>query len=420
MVRTFVISLVAVAAWFGARAADTMTGVFDERFRTLTTRLAQDWMAPPILTLASDDRLVVSFDELAYDRSYLRYRLVHCDAGWQPSALVESEYLDGFNEARVEDYQFSRRSLTNYVNYRVVLPNDDLAFKISGNYLLQVFREDAPDDVVLQTRFMVSESTAVVIADVASVTDVDYNDRHQQLSVVVDAQNSQVEDVYNDLMVYVQQNRRDDNEVMLRQPLRASGKKAFYEHQRKLIFPAGNEYRRVETVSTTYPGMGVESLEFQEPYYHATLRVDSPRSESSYVFDQTQSGRFFIREYDSDRSDIDADYVVTHFALEIPEQPSVSIFLDGDFVNRRFDPGSIMTFNRATGRYEKTLLLKQGAYNYQYLAVGAGDSAGSTALVEGDYYPTRNEYLVKVYHRRRGERYDRLIGATITFFNKNY
>lgn len=415
-IRRSILATIVLTVWFIASGIDTIPGIFDEHFKSLLTRLDGNPLAPPVLVLGSDDRLIVTFDELADDRSYLRYSLIHCNANWQPSGLVEPEFVTGFNFADVEDYEFSRLAATHYVNYRITLPNPAMRFTVSGNYLLQVYRDNDPDNILLQTRFMVSEATAKVEADLLSVTDVDYNDRHQQMSIIVDATNSQVEDMFNDLMVYVQQNGRLDNEVMVRQPLRISGKKGYYEHLRQLIFPAGNEYRRMETVSVTYPGMGVERVEYHEPYYHATLITDLPRAESSYLYDQTQHGRYFIREYNSTESDIEADYMVTHFSLDIPELPVTYIFLDGDFTSRRFNPESIMTFNHATGRYEKSLLLKQGAYNYQYLAVKTGERSGSTSVIEGDFYQTSNEYLVKVYHRRRGERYDRLIGVTMVFF----
>lgn len=404
----------AVSAW----AEDTMTGIFDDSFHTLRISVNDNYMAPPVLMLDSGDELTISFDEITESNSYLRYSLMHCNANWIQSSLVESEFLDGFNFGNVDDYEYSQLAATHYVNYRITLPNDRFRFKVSGNYLLRVYRDDDPDTTLLQARFMVSESTATVTADVLGVTDIDYNDAHQQVSVAVDATNAKVEDAFNDMMVYVSQNGRLDNEVMVRQPLRVSGKTAYYEHLRPLIFPAGNEYRRMETVSTTYPGMNVESVDYYDPYYHATLTTDYPRSADKYIYDQTQSGRFFVREYNSSNSDTEADYVVTHFTLDAPELPGKYIFLDGDFTSRRFDPQSLMTYNRATGRYEKTLLLKQGAYNYQYLTVDAGssNSAASTSVIEGDFYQTRNEYLVKVYTRRRGERYDRLIGVTTVMF----
>ena len=410
--------ILTLSAALTSAAADTMTGIFDENFYTLRTDINGDYMAPPVLLLGSDDRLTVSFDELAESNSYLRYSLVHCNANWTESSLVESEFLDGFNFGNVDDYEYSRMTAAHYVNYHITLPNDRFSFRISGNYLLRVYRDDDPETTLLQVRFMVSESTALVGADVLSVTDIDYNDKHQQVSVTVDATNAGVEDVFNDMMVYVSQNGRLDNEVMVRQPLRVSGKTAYYEHLRPLIFPAGNEYRRMETVSTTYPGMHIDALEYHDPFYHATVATDYPRSQESYSYDQTQNGRFFVREYNSNDSEIEADYVVTHFTLDAPELPGKYIFLDGDFTCRRFDPQSLMTYNRATGLYEKTLLLKQGAYNYQYLTVDAGAKTpgASTATIEGDYYPTGNEYLVKVYTRRRGERYDRLIGVTSVKF----
>ena len=102
---------------------------------------------------------------------------------------------------------------------------------------------------------------------------------------------------------------------------------------------------------------------------------------------------------------------MVHFGLEMPEIAGADVFLDGDFVQRRFDPVSRMVYNRATGRYENSMMLKQGAYNYQYLTVPSGSLQGETAPVEGDFYQTVNEYTVRVYYRPRGGRFDRLIGV---------
>ncbi len=92
--------------------------------------------------------------------------------------------------------------------------------------------------------------------------------------------------------------------------------------------------------------------------------------------------------------------------------PGYMFFIDGDLTDRRFDETSRMVYNRSTSRYEKAMLLKQGSYNYQYLTVPPGKKRGYTAEIEGDRYQTVNEYLVKVYTRRPGDRYDRLIGVS--------
>lgn len=398
-----------------AMAEDTLDGIFNTRFKTLQVKVEGNDFAPPVITLNTDDRIIVTFDELTEEHSYLRYSLVHCNSQWQPSGLVDAEFVEGFNLGDVEEYEYSQLTKVHYVHYSIALPNDEVRFTVSGNYLLRVFPENDPDDILLQARFMVSEAKAVIGSSVTSRTDVDYNSEHQQLSLEVDASKLNVQDMYGDLTVVVSQNSRIDNEARLTRPFRVSGTKAYYEHLSPLIFKAGNEYRRMETVSITYPGMGVAEVGYSEPYYHQVLNSDKTRSSGQYLYDQTQFGRFTIREYNSSQSHIEADYVLTHFSLDIPRQSDYGIFLDGEFTHRRFDPESRMVYNHATGRYEKTLLLKQGAYNYQYLAVPVGSMIGATAPIEGDYYETVNEYLVKVYYHRPGDRYDRLVGVAVIF-----
>ncbi|MGM9870468.1 MAG: DUF5103 domain-containing protein [Muribaculaceae bacterium] len=402
---------------FGAMPAcaftDTRQGTYDDRVRSLQVYPERDTSAPPVITLGSGDKIVVKFDILSTDRDYLRYELIHCNADWQPSGLVDTEFLSGFNQGSIDDYAFSQLTTTHYVNYRLTIPNDEISPTLSGNYLLRIYPEDDPDKTLAQARLMVSEQSAGIDADVTTRTDVDYNSAHQQLSVRIDTERAGVDDPFNDLKVMIQQNGRYDNEVALSKPLRMQGRNiSIYEHLSPLIFEAGNEYRRFETVSVHYPGMGVAEIEYHDPYYHFTLYTDEPRNELPYSYDQTQHGRFLVREYNSAQSDIEADYVVVHFSLDAPELPGSMIFIDGDMVNRRFDPESLMVYNRATSRYERTMLLKQGAYNYQYLVVPAAANRGSTAGIEGNDYRTVNEYTIKVYTRRPTDRYDRLIGVS--------
>ena len=74
-----------------------------------------------------------------------------------------------------------------------------------------------------------------------------------------------------------------------------------------------------------------------------------------------------------------------------------------------------MKYDASTGCYVCDMMLKQGAYNYEYLFVPDGTDKGFTSRIEGDKFQTVNEYLVRVYHRRPGERYDRFIGYGIAF-----
>lgn len=415
MVRHAVIMLIAALMPMAARAADTMTGALNERVRSLQVTDTRTGLPIeiPVVLLGAPDGVSVEFDVLHDDRDYLRYTIVHCDASWRPTAISEPEYVDGFNEAVVEDYAYSEATSVPYTHYRLDFPAPGLEPKISGNYLLRVYPENEPDDVWAQVRLMVSEQVAGVSADLSSRTDVDYNEAHQQLSLTVDVERAGVADPFNDLIVAVQQNGRYDSEVAVRHPLRASRTSAVYEHLPELVFDAGNEYRRFETVNVNYPGMGVENISWAEPYYHFTLAVDEPRAEAQYAYDSTQSGRFMVRSKGAADSRVQADYAVVHFGLAMDEMPGAMVFIDGDLTSRRFDAEALMHYNPDTGLYERAMLLKQGSYNYQYLVVPPGARRGTTAPVEGDFYPTRNEYTVKVYHRAPGARYDRLIAVAM-------
>ena len=412
----FIAVVIMNVATYASDIEDTRTRTFDPAFHSLLVRLDGNYMFPPIITRGNDDHITVSFDELKDDRSYLRYTLVHCDADWKPSGLVDSEFVDGFNYADIEDYEFSSGTLSQFVHYQFTLPNEQMQPLISGNYLVRVYREEDPDDVVLQARFMVCENEVKVPIEVTSRTDIDYNDRHQQLSIKVDTRNYRVQNMYNDLKLRITQNQRPDTEVALSAPMMVNGNVAVFDHMKQLVFTAGNEYRRIETVATNYLTMGVEAVEYFHPLYHVTLRTDLPRADEPYLYDQTQHGRYFIRNAEADNSATCADYMVTHFILNTagPVQGG-KIYLNGEFTHNLFSPTTLMKYDAATGCYTCDLLLKQGAYNYQYLFVPDGSTAGLTARIEGDKYQTVNEYLVRVYHRRQGERYDRFIGYGIAF-----
>lgn len=414
MRRTLLTYMMVVATLFTLRSeVDTTTGIFDRRFRTLKTEVEDNFMLPPVIRLGTNDRILVKFDEIGEDNSYLEYRLIHCDADWQPSRLIESEYLEGFNSVRIEDYAYSTATFVHYVNYLIAFPNEDLQIKHSGNYLLQVYDPERPEETLLQTRFQVTENRARIEGNVTSRTDMGHNTYWQQLAFEIDCQGIGEFNPYQDIIVYVTQNNREATKRRIMTPLRVSGSKIIYEHLNDLVFGASNEYRRFESVSNSFPGMRVDSLRYMGSNYHVWLKVDEPRQSASYSYDQTQHGRFLVREYNSTDSDIGADYITVHFLLECPELPAYDIYLDGEFTHDRMDKENQLTYDHHVGGYVAEVPLKQGAYNYQYVTRSRQTGEISTSTIEGDKYETLNEYGIAVYFRPPGARADRLISYRI-------
>lgn len=410
-----------IAAWVCAitgllhvEGADTRQAILHPDFRTLIVEKEGDFMAPPVIQLGSGERIVVSFDEIGDDWSRLQYRLIHCNADWQPSRLIEAEYLDGFNFADIDDYAFSANTFTNYVNYRFAIPSDGMEILASGNYVAEVYPQDDPDNVLLRARFQVSEDNVFVEGRVTPRTDQGYNSKWQQVELAVNSPSKEI-NPYNDVLISVVQNRRPDTETFVSHPMRADDRKYIYEHLWELIFPASNEYRRFETVREDYPGMGICGVGFEDRIYQAWLCTDEGRDHHEYSYDQTQMGRFKIDSYNATDPDLGADYVDVHFTLDYPRLMNGEIYVNGDFTSNLYDEPYRMRYDEEEHLYTLTLPLKQGSYNYQYVALKDGETRGSTALVEGDKYETRNEYDVTVYYRSPTGRADRILGRAVLY-----
>ena len=421
MNRNKILSLLACCLMTVAAVAqskvDTRIHIFDNNVHSLKVCLASNMYVPPVLMMNSDDRLLVNFDYLDYDVHYLRYSVTHCNADWQPSQLVESEYVSGFNYADIDDYAPSEATYVHYYNYQFTLPNSDMEFLVSGNYLLSVYEQDDPSKILFQTRFSVCEGKVSVFSQVTSRTDIEYNNRFQQVSFDIRYKPNQIKDPYSEFTCIVSQNSRDDNAVVVNRPTMVGVDHVTYEHNRDLIFAAGNEFRRFETVNAHNINMGVQSIRYYEPMYHAVLMVDEPRNELQYLYDKTQYGRFTIRNAEAfGENALQADYMITHFSLNtLGKLNGGNVWLYGEFLEGYPASQAMMNYDASSGCYTADLLLKQGAYNYMYLWVPDGTTVGQTSLIEGDHYETVNEYLVKVYDHPTGERYDRFVGYGVAY-----
>ena len=252
-----------------------------------------------------------------------------------------------------------------------------------------------------------------IAGGVLTVTDRGVNDRYQQLELVIDRLGFDMQNPATDLIVTVEQNADPATLRVLPPPMRIDGQRLIYEHQSQLIFDAGNEFRRFETVSVPQTGMNVDSSRYVGDSYTAYLHPDLPRTHN-YIYDQTQHGRFLVRELNATDSDLGADYVNVRFLLQIPEQPGAQVYVQGEMTDPFPQAASRMVYSPELEAYTLTLPLKQGSYNYRYAIRAPGDQAPSPAPIEGNHFETRNEYTVHVYYRPPGTRGDRLLGvATI-------
>jgi hypothetical protein len=393
--------------------AQAMVRGADEELRVRSLRTLIDGSAdlPPVIMLGSQQRAEISFDLMTERPERLSYRVSLRNADGSPTALSELEYLDGFNDIQLDDPEPSFNTFVPYHHYAFTFPNEQVAPRLSGTWLIEIYPDSDPTRVIASTTVDVAESLVDIVPTLRTATDTDFNGSSQQLDIELLWKGSFASNPAHDLQLLVTQNGRADNAVRLTQPSRVTSRGIAYEHQRALIFEAGNNFRRFDIASHRYPGVGVSRTVFVDEAYHTLLQTDLRRADKPYYYDRHQFGRYVIRQSEADDSDTEADYIYVHFQLQsaLPIAGG-DVYIVGGMTEGKLLPEAKMDYNAERGTYEQTLPLKQGHYNYQYLFLPHGSRRATTAPVEGNFYETANEYLIRVFYRPPGARYDRLIG----------
>lgn len=368
----------------------------------------------PVMQMGSDDCVEVSFDHLTHEYERFEYRLVHCDRDWQPDGMPLGDYADYTQESiPIADYAYSFNTTQLYTHYAFTLPSDNLRPLVSGNYRIDIARDGDYEEGLMATAcFMMAENAAKVSLNVTDNTEVDWKQTHQQVQMDVDYSPLQPTpfNPKEEITTIVLQNQRWDNARRAILPEQTAGNHMLWTHSRELVFKAGNEYRRFENTTTHHAAMGMESLRWYDPYYHAQLRLAEPRRH--YVYDHDQNGLSLVRTIDGYDSDTEADYMYVHFELQMPPLPEGQhVYVQSHWSGDSLTPANELYYNASRGIYERAILLKQGYYDFQYLVTDSPSHPGRTAPVEGDFFQTENQYSVLVYYRNPFDRFDRLIGA---------
>lgn len=399
-------------AYFQGDFVRNDNATYRESIKTVLLYKAGFELSPPIIQLNTDERLLLSFDDLDLTYKNYRYTLVHCDAFWNPSEIQQIEYLDGFYEDNINDYKYSYNTTTKYINYVLVFPTDYLKIKKSGNYILKVFL-NSPDDknVVLTRRFMVYEPRVTVNCKADKAMDLNKRYSHQQVDFKIIAPNYNITEVYRDLHVFVMQNGRWDNIIQNIRPRMITGSEYDFTMQRELSFPGGNEFRYLDMKTLKYPTDRMKSIEYLADGYHVYVITDKSRSQGSYLSESDINGRRLISVNQARDPYTEADYAWVHFLLPyFPVLAEGSLYVSGTFSDWQYTPVSKMTYNFDLKAYEAKIFLKQGYYNYAYTFLENRSKVGDVTFIEGSHWETENEYAILVYHRIQGEYYDRLIG----------
>ena len=386
--------------------------IYDRGIASLQVVAGQQWLSLPIIKLGShgpNERINISFDDLTHTYHRYVYRIEHCEADWTVSdQLFSSDYIEGFQDGNtIDDIVESINTNTLYTHYSLQIPNEQCSLKMSGNYKLTVYDENDGNRPMFTACFMVIEPAMGVALDVTTNTDIDINKAHQQVSMQVNYGGINVTDPMSQIKTVIMQNRRWDNTKVNPRPQYIMPDGLKWEHNRDLIFQAGNEYHKYEILDVDHPSMGIDRIVWDGNDYQVYPYVCTPRP--NYLYDEDANGAFYIRNSDNIENDISSEYVYVHYTLKTPQRFAGDIYVNGAWTNDQFTPEYLMTYDEINKCYTATIRQKQGYYSYQYVLVDV-NGVSQAVPSEGSFYQTENKYQALVYYRGRGERTDRLVG----------
>ena len=387
--------------------------VYSEDIKTVLMHRKGFDLTNPVLELNQEAPLIFKFDDFSAEVKNYYYTVIHCDADWNESYLVQDEYLDGFPENPLDDYALSFNTTFEYVNYQLLLPNENMRFRISGNYVLVVYEDNDKEKIVITQRFYVVENRVQIEGTVRRATLDAFKGENQEIDFTIYHEDVVMENPLNDVKVVIMQNNRWDNAIRDLKPLFVRERRLVYDYNRENVFEAGNEFRYFDIRTNRIPGENVLSTDFHRPYYHKTLMTDEVRVNKPFFQYKEMNGKYVVESQDPEVRDYDTecDYVFTHFSLPLESillGGSVNVF--GALTGWNANKSNEMTWNFETSQYELTLLLKQGYYNFQYVYVENGSTVADNKNIEGSFWETENDYQIFVYYKSFSDRYDRLVG----------
>jgi hypothetical protein len=390
--------------------------IFDERIKTVQLYMEGWNLSNPVIKLRSAEKLVLGFDLLADQPETYYYTIIHCDRNWTESSIFPNDYLDGLPEDQIDNYKPSFNTRINYFHYKLVIPNDRMSIKLSGNYILKVYKFGEPDKPAFTKRFMVTEELVRISASAHRPSMTEFYNTGQQVDVTVTFSSLRVADPYRDFSTFILQNGKwissRDN---LKPDFVSNNELKFNSLSEKNIFPAGNEYRYFDIKSIRYQSEYIRQIDFSVNCYHVFLFPSENREFKPYFYWQDFNGKYYVAVQEGRDMDTEADYVYVYFTL--PSKYMVDggkMYVSGAFNNWNFNNDNLMTYDSDKAQYQCTMLLKQGWYNYEYIFLREGEKRTGPSFFEGNHYETENEYLILVYYRNPVDRYDRLAGSDLT------
>jgi hypothetical protein len=381
---------------------------YDPNINTILLYKTGNEMSFPILRFRENETLSLDFDYLDENSSNYSYSVNNCMYDWKINTISDNLYIDGFNDIPINDFRSSMNTTRLYTHYSANIPNEDMEILSSGNYLLKVFKNAEPEKPVFTKRFCVSENLVEINSRIIMP-----DEETHELQLEIDLKNLDLMNPLAEIKIVVIKNYDWNNQIKIKSAPLLREKKLCLDMPFQISAPGGNEFRNFDIKNTRYESERIAYIEFQNPYYHFHLKADKLKQFTPYFTSQDFNSHFYIDVPKAYKRHEEADYVYVHFTLESAQPFASDVYIYGALTGYKTDTSNYMTYNLQKGIYEKTLLLKQGFYDYAYLTKDYNKNNIEFDLTEGNHSETENDYVILVYLRKPVSDIDRLIGYRI-------
>lgn len=312
------------------------------------------------------EQLTLRFDLLSDRSRPLSVYFYHADRNWRRD-LTPSQYLRNFHRDDVLEYQPSEGTEVSYYHYVYEFPNDAIQFDISGNYILRVTEQGMEDEVLFERPFFVAEQTipAQLTTDYVLAGGGGFSATQPFLLFTPPSLDASSPNDFS--TCFVRNGRFDSARCSTRPSLIESPAIQFYLPSDASFEAEPGDYYL--DLSALQVGSQIERIDFSATPFNVLLAPDYARFAGSDI-GPLQFGQPAIQSVvrDQNNPSVGGEYVDVTFSFVPPNEFPLSqdVHVTGAFNNWMTSSANRMSWNAGEGRYEATLRVKQGTYEYRY------------------------------------------------------
>lgn len=383
---------------------------YESSIKTVILTQSGSYERFPAIDLNSNQQLHLQFDEMMPESDNYQYTYIHCTSDWQPSPLKPNEILNGNLFENITDYSFSTTTFQTYTHYNIYFPTADMKPKLSGNYILKVYRNFDENDIILTRRFMVVDDKFVISPSARIATNPGQRFTSQEIDFSVNMGENTVPNPMFDVKATIMQNLRWDNAIFDLKPRFINGKILDYNYENGNVFLGGNEFRYFDIRNLRFLSYNVRRKYDENNIKNAVLYPDATRMTLPYLQTIDFNGKIVVDNRDGGvKGEIESDYASVHFTF-VSDKLEKDVYIFGELSDWQIREEFKMEWNAKSNQYEKIMSLKQAYYNYYFVTKDENNQA-DLRYTEGNHSNTENDYHIMIYNKNPFMQYDELLGT---------